>query len=183
MGYQRFVLCLALLSLFGVNGSDEEAGFNIPGGKFRITDENEISDLTGKVTENLKKIGEKENGPSLEFVRVHSAFYQVVAGFKYELEAEIKENKTSVNCTISMWEKPWLDFVKFDVDCGEEESHQYQYLSSADPDEITTTGKPTDKSTSKPISEPTAEPSTEPASEPASEPTSEPTGKPNSDKP
>lgn len=151
MGYQKFVLCLALLSVLGVNAGDisndtteetEEAGFNIPGGKFHIDDEDELSDLTEKVTKNLAKISEKENGPSLEFIKVHSAIYRVVAGFIYELEAEINENKTPVNCTISLWEKPWLDFEKFDVDCGDDEKHKYQYLSKSDPDSEMTTAKP-----------------------------------------
>lgn len=154
MGYRKFVLCFAVfLCVLGANAGDidtnddidadiQEAGFNIPGGKFLIDDEDELSDLTEKVTTNLAKISEKKNGTSLEFIRIHSAIYRVVAGFIYELEAEINENKTPVNCTISLWEKPWLDFEKFDVECGDDEKHKYQYLSQPDPDiEINTTKK------------------------------------------
>lgn len=148
MGCQKFVLCLALLGVFGVHADDDEAGYNLPGGNFHITDEKEISELTEQVTEHLAKIGANDNSTNLEFVRIHSAIYRIVAGTLYEVNAEIKENDTPVNCTISFWEKPWLDFVKFDVNCGEEESHKYHYLSRPDPDDIsineTETGTTTD---------------------------------------
>lgn len=134
-----FVLLISLLSI-QASDADAEAGYNIPGGKFRITDEKEIKDLEQKVVTHLKKLSETENGPNLEFVRTRSAEYQVVAGMIWRLVAEVNENKAATDCKIEIWEKPWLDFVKMDVECGEDK-RKYQYKSREDPDEITTTPK------------------------------------------
>lgn len=137
---QSFVLCLVLFSMLSVEASDdktttEEPGYNIPGGRFRITDEKELSDLTKKVTTHLKGLSATKDGPNLEFIRVKSAEYQVVAGYIYHLVAEINENKKPTECKISLWEKPWLDFIKLDVECGEEK-RKYQYKPKEDPDDI-----------------------------------------------
>lgn len=110
----------------------------IVGGKLPITDEQELSDLVKRVKTSLKQLGKTENGPNLEFIRVKSAEYRVVAGFIYTLQAEIMENKTKTDCTIEVWEKPWLDFVRLDVECGEEK-RKYQWKSRADPDELPST--------------------------------------------
>lgn len=144
MDCRKFALCFSLLSFCRVYACDstsdtEAASFNIPGGDFRITDEKEISDLTKKVSENLAKIVENDNARSLEFIKIHSATYQVVTGIIYDLKVEMNENKKPTNCTISLWEKPWLDFIKFDVECGDDEKHKYQYLSKEDPDAVDST--------------------------------------------
>lgn len=110
----------------------------IVGGKLPVTDEQELSDLVERVKTNLKQLGETKNGPSLEFIRVKSAEYRVVAGFIYTLQAEINENKTKTDCTIEVWEKPWLDFVRLNVECGEEK-RKYQWKSREDPDELPST--------------------------------------------
>lgn len=122
----------------GVSDEDDdnstEPGYNLPGGKFPITDETELNELVARVKTNLKELGNTENGPNLEFVRVKSAEYRVVTGFIYTIVAEINENKASTDCTINLWEKPWLDFVKLDIECGDEK-RKYQWKSREDPDE------------------------------------------------
>lgn len=118
----------------------------IVGGKNPITDEQELSDLVDRVKKNFKQFGDTENGPNLEFIRLKSAEYRVVAGFIYTLDAEINENEVKTDCTIEVWEKPWLDFVKLDVECGEEK-RKYQWKSREDPDELPSTA-PTLPSTS-----------------------------------
>lgn len=123
------------------DSDDTEPGYNLPGGKFKLTDEKELSDLVDRVKTNLKKLGDTENGPNLEFVRVKSAEYRVVTGFIYTLVAEVNENKAATDCTIEIWEKPWLDFVKLDVECGKEK-RKYQWKSCEDPDEIPTITPP-----------------------------------------
>lgn len=131
------LLCgfLLLISLISVQAgdADKDAGYNIPGGRFRITDEKQINDLKQKAVAHLKKLGDTENGPNLELVCVKSAEYQVVAGMIWRLVAKINENKTPTDCKIEIWEKPWLDFVKLDIECGEEK-RKYQWKSREDPD-------------------------------------------------
>lgn len=106
-----FVLCLILLCGWSVNG--------IPGGPKPITDETELLILTQNISTHLSKVvGDQPN--SLEFVKLHSATVQTVAGKLYKMLVEINENNEAVNCTLSMWEKSWEDFIKFDVECGEE---------------------------------------------------------------
>lgn len=82
------------------DGDDNDDIEPIVGGKNPITDEQELSDLVNRVKKNFKQLGETENGPNLEFVRVKSAEYRVVAGFIYTIEAEINENKAKTDCTI-----------------------------------------------------------------------------------
>lgn len=122
-----FVLGLALFCIANAYPSDEKAGFNIPGGKFRITDEKQLTEITKNVTDHLKTLGTQEN-KAFEFIRVHSALYQVVAGIIYELLVELKENDLPpTNCTISLYEKPWERLVKFNVDC--DEKRKYEFIS------------------------------------------------------
>lgn len=122
-----FVLGLALLCIANAYPADEVAGSNIPGGNIRITDEKKLTELTKNVTDHLIKLGTQEN-KAFEFIRVHSALYQVVAGIAYKLLVELKENDLpATNCTISLWEKPWENFVKFNVEC--DEKRKYEYIS------------------------------------------------------
>lgn len=152
-----FLLFLTVIVIRSVRGSDDDIdnnqsdsdlGYNLPGGKFPITDEDELNELVDRVKTNLKNLGDTENGPKLEFIRVKSAEYRVATGFIYTLVAEINENnENKVDCTINLWEKPWLDFVKLDVECGEEK-RKYQWRSREDPDEILNTTPTTTTSTS-----------------------------------
>lgn len=139
--YFYFVLFITVVAL-SVHASDtddkddSELGYNIPGGKFRITDETELNDLVDRVKTHLKKLGDTQKGANLKLVRAKSAEYRVATGFIYTLVAEINENDDSkVDCTIELWEKPWLDYVKLDVECGDEK-RKYQYKSREDPDDI-----------------------------------------------
>lgn len=123
----KFALCLVLLSVFGTF-----AGLELRGSRRPITDETELSDLTKKVTTHLKKVVTGENAAPLEFGRIHSTTYQLVAGHLYGLFAGFKEKDHPLNCTISLWEKPWIvDFVKLDLECGEEK-RKYQFASGQD---------------------------------------------------
>lgn len=129
MNKLNLVLGLALLCIFGVYGADEEPKFTLIGGKKPITDAEQLSDLTKNVTVHLQKLGAQENG-TFELIQLHtnSATSQVVAGILYELLAEVNENNRASNCSIKLWEKPWENFVQFDVVCGDEK-RKYQYKS------------------------------------------------------
>lgn len=151
--YFIFFISIVVLCVHAIdnNSKDDELGYNIPGGKFRITDENELNELVDRVKTHLKKLGDTQKGANLEFVRVKSAEYRVATGFIYTLVAEINENEaTNVDCTINLWEKPWLDFVKLDVECGDEK-HKYQWKSREDPDDIPSTTPITSTSTTTPL--------------------------------
>lgn len=117
----NFVLCLTLLCGMG-------ASVSVPGAPKQITDEAKLTELRHNITTHLSKLGAQANGAQLEFVKLHTATSKVVAGILYELFAEINENNKHVNCTISLWEKPWENFVKFDIECGEEK-RKYQWSS------------------------------------------------------
>lgn len=123
------VLCLTLLC--GICGS---ASF-IPGGPRPLTEEWELTDLAGNLTEHLKKAG-SENGTNLEFIKILSATSKVVAGRLFNVRAGIYENSTETNCTIELWEKPWENFVKIDVECGHEEDEPRKYGWASDQQHI-----------------------------------------------
>lgn len=122
---KNVVLGLTLLCIFG-----GIAAHKIAGGKNKITDEQKLSELAGNVTVHLAKLGEQEKG-TFEFVRIHEATYQTVGGSLYELKADIKENNQESTCDIKLYERPWEDYVKLDVECGEGEKRVYQYISPA----------------------------------------------------
>lgn len=123
-----------LISLSSVQANEtndierQRAHSNIAGGSIRITDQAELDDLKEKVVTHLKKLGASENGANLEFVRIKSAEKQVVAGSLWRLVAEINENNAQTDCAIKIWEKPWLNFAKLDVECGKEK-RKYQWKS------------------------------------------------------
>lgn len=124
-------LCLGVvLCIVCVNGADDRVAVGIPGGQFDITDEVELNKVIGKVTEHLEKLRSQSNESNLKFVKSHWATSQVVAGFIYRMSAEINENGKTTDCTISLWEKSWENFVRFDVECGEEK-RKYQWTSQA----------------------------------------------------
>lgn len=120
-----FVLSLAV---FGVI-----SGNQIPGGPRPITDEAELNELKGTVSSHLKKSTDaQDNIAQLELIRFVVATVKVVSGRLYEFTVEMNENNNLVNCTVSLWDKPWIpEFVKFDVECGEEK-RKYGYSSALD---------------------------------------------------
>lgn len=122
---RKVVLCFTLLSIFGASFA------GIKGGKKSVTDQQALDELTKAVGEHLKKLDGQANGGNLELIRLHSATSQTVAGSKFEIVAELNENSSPVNCTIGLWVKPWMDFVKLDVECGEE-IRKYAYASHAE---------------------------------------------------
>ncbi|XP_055309719.1 uncharacterized protein LOC129573342 [Sitodiplosis mosellana] len=117
----NFVVCFALLYGLCVAG--------IPGAPRPITDETKLTELRNSVTTHMSKLSGQQNGAQLEFIKIHTATSQTVAGSLYKIIAEINENNQIVNCTVSLWEKPWENFVKLDVECGEEPKRTYGWRS------------------------------------------------------
>lgn len=117
----NFVLCLTILC--GLAASER-----ILGGPQPVTDATELAELRQNVMNHLKNLGAQPNGAHLEFVKFHRATSKVVAGVLYEISAEIKENNQNVNCTLDLWEKSWQDFVKLNIECGEEK-RKYEWTS------------------------------------------------------
>lgn len=101
-----------------------QLNFNIPGGKFHVRPE-EVDSLIKNMTSYLDKVSDQDSA-KLELVRHHEAIYQVSTGIVYTVFAEIKENGIAKNCSLSLHEKPWLEYAKFDVDCP---NKKYQWLS------------------------------------------------------
>lgn len=119
---------MTVLCVFGAVFGQE----GLPGGRTPITDETKLISLKDKMVTHLPRLDTGENADPLEIVRIHTATSQVVAGPLYEIFAEMKENKNLVNCTISLWEKPWVeDFIRLTVECGEEK-RKYQFASGKD---------------------------------------------------
>lgn len=122
-----FLFSVNLLYFCCIVLSSDEHSF---GGKYYLTNENyNISALANNVTKLLKKVNDQENRPQLEFIRSHSVTYQLTVGIKYQILAEMKVNGSHANCTIGLHEQPF-DYIKFDVDCGNE-GQKYQWYSDA----------------------------------------------------
>lgn len=118
-----FALCLTLLSIFSII-STASGSYNT----VSITDEAELANLSRKVSFYLEEINKKGGKEQLELVRFHSATLQLASGQLYKMYAEINENNTPVDCDIGLWERPWQNFVRMVVVCGEEE-RTYAYQS------------------------------------------------------
>lgn len=108
----------------------EDAGWNLPGGRFKITDESELNKLKGKYTTSLVELSaSNDKYPKFEFLEIISANYRVTAGTIYDAYVNLKENDKTSKCLLSLWEKNWINFKKLDVTCGEEEPKRtYQLL-------------------------------------------------------
>lgn len=117
-----FVLCATLLGIFGASFAQ------VAGGKQPVTDQVKLGEIRQTISKHLKKLDGQASGGNLELVQTHYVTSQVVAGVLYDVFAELKENDTPVNCTINLWEKPWMDFVKLDLECGDEK-RKYAYAS------------------------------------------------------
>ncbi|XP_055297206.1 uncharacterized protein LOC129565908 [Sitodiplosis mosellana] len=124
----NFVLYLSLLCGFCVS---------IPGGVTPITDESTLTELRNKFTIHLKKLNAQENGAQLEFVKLHQATVQVIAGLLYKMNVELNENNINVNCAASLLEQQWTNFVEFDVECGSDDERKRKYGWSSDQTETT----------------------------------------------
>lgn len=114
-----------LLCIFGASFAQ------VPGGKQPATDQVKLGEIRQTLSTHLKKLDGQASGGNLELVQTHFVTSQVVAGVLYDIFAEINENKKPVNCTVSLWEKPWMDFVKLDIECGAE-NRKYAYASHPD---------------------------------------------------
>lgn len=117
MSKLNIVLCFALFAVCA-------NAVGVPGAPRPLNAE-ELADFTKNVTVHLQKLGAKENGPKLGFVKVNSATFKLVAGSLWEGEVELTDNEQPNTCTVSLWEKPWENFVKFNVECGENKKYQW----------------------------------------------------------
>lgn len=98
------------------------------GGRTEVSPET-LNELNGKLVESFVQLGDT-NGTSLGVKRLFGASKQVVAGVVYEIRCEIETEDGPKNCTVKMWEKPWMNFRQVDIDCGEK---QYQVVNDERP--------------------------------------------------
>lgn len=127
------VLCVVGGSLVHCNNENlvwNETGWNIPGGRFEITNAEELQKLKTKYTASLAQLSENnDKNAKFEFLEIISANYRITTGTIYDAYANLKENNATTKCFLSLWEKNWINFTKFDVSCGEEEpKRNYQLV-------------------------------------------------------
>lgn len=89
----------------------------------------QLDELNGKLAESFVQLG-ATNGTSLGVNRLYGASKQVVAGVMYKIRCEIETDDGPRNCTVKLWEKPWMNFRQVDVDCGEK---QYKVVNDVRP--------------------------------------------------
>lgn len=110
------------------NEDSSEESNGLLGGPKIITDEAELSKLSEKVIPHLATVG-SQNNAQLELNVIHSATSQVVSGILYNIEAEMNVNSSPVNCTIKMWEQPWIqNFKNFNMKCGQDKNNMVIYI-------------------------------------------------------
>lgn len=98
---------------------------NFPSMPRPILDEKELADVHHNISTHLEKLRAQENGPHFELAKIHWAYYQTVAGSLWKVKAALVQNKQEKNCTINLYERPWENLVKLNVECGENEKHQW----------------------------------------------------------
>lgn len=104
------------------------AGWNMPGGRFKITNETELNALIGKYRASLVELSaSNDKYPDFEFLEILDANYRVTSGVIYDAYVNLKENNEMSKCLLSLWEKDWDNFKKFEVSCGEPK-RTYQLL-------------------------------------------------------
>lgn len=82
-------------------------------------DASELPALQATVSESLVALGEQENSPTYILNRILGAKKQVMSGIEYTIMAEFVEGDQRKNCTLKIWERPWLQQRTVDINCDE----------------------------------------------------------------
>lgn len=98
----------------------------ILGGVSQLTDADQLKNLLDKIKNHLVTMSDKPNHSQLEYIGHSSVTYQVVAGTLYKMNGTLKMNGQEVDCLLTLWEKPWLNFEKFTAKCGEKPEQSYE---------------------------------------------------------
>lgn len=102
----------------GLERRQKRAADTLIGG-WTDVDEKNIPALQSTVSESLVALGEQENSPTYTLHQILGAKKQVVAGILYDIKADFVEGNVHKNCTLKIWEKPWLRQRTVDISCDD----------------------------------------------------------------
>lgn len=107
----RFAIVLALAAV--LCGSASAVGF---GGLSQVTD---TTELRGKIETSLVQFANEHN-LSWSLLDIIHAEYQVIAGARYVVDANVKSGSETKRCNFEIIEQSWMDFIKVTVSCHPE---------------------------------------------------------------
>lgn len=77
-----------------------------------------LDELSKNITDSFGQLGASDASKQLKLKEVYGAQRKVVAGILYTVRAKVETNTGVKNCSIEVWEKPWIHFRRVTVNCG-----------------------------------------------------------------
>lgn len=77
-----------------------------------------LDELSKNITDSFGQLGASDASKQLKLKEVYGAQRKVVAGILYTVRAKVETNEGVKNCSIEVWEKPWIHFRRVTVNCG-----------------------------------------------------------------
>ncbi|XP_013105777.2 sarcocystatin-A [Stomoxys calcitrans] len=101
-------------------GEVQAEEFHALGGPEKLEGE-QLKEAEAELTKSLTKLAAGEEGPHYSLGKIHSASRTVVAGLRYDINADLvdKEGKTK-NCDVKIWSKPVNEGSEVTFKCNEE---------------------------------------------------------------
>uniref|UniRef100_A0A1I8PJ37 Cystatin domain-containing protein n=1 Tax=Stomoxys calcitrans TaxID=35570 RepID=A0A1I8PJ37_STOCA len=92
------------------------------GGRHKLEGD-DIKEAEDELTKSLTKIASGENGPHYRLEKIHAAYKAIVAGFRYDINADLvdDDNKGETkNCDVQIWSKPVNEGSRVTFKCYQE---------------------------------------------------------------
>lgn len=77
-----------------------------------------LNELSKNITDSFGQLGASDASKQLKLKEVYGAQRKIVAGILYTVRAKVETNEGVKNCSIEVWEKPWIHFRRVTVNCG-----------------------------------------------------------------
>lgn len=77
-----------------------------------------LQELSKNITDSFGQLGASDASKQLTLKEVYGAQRKIVAGILYTVWAKVETNEGVKNCSIEVWEKPWIHFRRVTVNCG-----------------------------------------------------------------
>lgn len=136
----KVILCLAIC-VVGIFAAEENIpGLSVPGGPIAITEQEKIIELEKKIRGHFNELANRKQNSKLELLEIKSVNHRTAAGSIYELVGLVRENDVTVECAIRLWEQPWKQFSKLNVECGEQKRPYEWVVGSESETEFTAVG-------------------------------------------
>lgn len=133
LSFQQLMCLIWILSVGDINGQTAGDSYRT-GQRVNMINENEtlpiILAIKGKLTKLYGINGEQFDSNNIELTDWNALTYRITVGVMYESIVGIKINETTYNCTVELWNMPWLNGDKFQMKCNDGDSGRNKLQTS-----------------------------------------------------